>query len=83
MTRGSEFLLALLILGPAAAVLVVLVLAGPVGWFLAAFLVLAGMALRAMVGDSEDRTPDRTVCASCGSPSPVENEQCSYCGDPL
>ncbi|MFB6069163.1 MAG: hypothetical protein ABEJ90_04470 [Halobacterium sp.] len=81
MTRGSEFLLYLLFLGPFALVVLVLLFAGPVGWVLAAFLVLGGMTLRALLEDDGDGSPERTVCPACGSPSAGEKAECPYCGE--
>ena len=83
MTRGSEILIYVLFGIPVAAVLLVLVLAGPLGWFAAAFLVLAGMLVRSLLESSAERTPSRTNCPACGAPNEADRETCSYCGEPL
>ena len=83
MTRGSEFLLYLPVLGPLAVLLVGLLAIGPLGWFVVGFLVLGGMANGALTEDDEERTPDRTMSSTRGSPNSPDRETCRHCGDPL
>jgi hypothetical protein len=52
MTRGSEFLLSLLLGVPAAAIGLLLLSLGPLGWFLAAFLGVAVVGAAAVFGDA-------------------------------
>jgi hypothetical protein len=84
MTTGSKLILYVLVGGPVVVALFFLLLAGPFGWFVAAFLVLAGMALRSLLGsDGDDAVPDRTYCSGCGAPNDTERRRCKHCEEPL
>jgi len=83
MTRGSELLLYLLVGIPAAGLGLLLLLAGPVGWFLAAFLGIAALGVASVLrDDGTGGATDRVNCPHCGSRTPPDGS-CDYCGDPL
>ncbi|GAB6860067.1 hypothetical protein ACFR97_02525 [Haloplanus litoreus] len=82
MTRESELMLYALLALPAAVVGFVLLLMGPVGWFVAGFLGIAVIGVAAMRGESNDGDdPDRTNCTHCGSRTAAD-DACEYCGEP-
>ncbi|MFB6102806.1 MAG: zinc ribbon domain-containing protein [Haloplanus sp.] len=84
MTRGSELMLYLLLGIPVAVIGLFLLLMGPLGWFLAAFLGVAVIGAVAMLSDSDgDATdPERVNCPACGSRTDA-GAACEYCGEPL
>ena len=86
MTRGSEFLLSLLLGVPAAAIGLLLLSLGPLGWFLAAFLGVAVVGAAAVFGGSDPDVgtlgADRTNCPRCGSRTAADGA-CEYCDEPL
>lgn len=81
MTEGSRLILYLLFGIAGVVTLLILLALGPLGWFLAAFLIIATMAYSSR--DSEENNPDRTNCANCGAPNNPARETCKYCDDPL
>lgn len=83
MTDGSKILLYVFVGGPVLLGLFFLFLMGPVGWFLAGFVVLAVMVLRSFSEDETEQTPDKTNCAACGAPNPRDRETCQYCDEAL
>jgi hypothetical protein len=83
MTFGSKLLLYVLVGGPLVVLLMFLLLLGPLGWFLAAFLVLGGMVVRSVTRSDDERSPERTNCSACGAPNAVDRGTCRHCGDQL
>ncbi|WP_135303527.1 zinc ribbon domain-containing protein [Haloarcula amylovorans] len=65
-----------------AVVVVGLLFLGPVGWLLAALLVLATFVLADFSGVFEEaakRPRERRNCADCGAPNSVERDTCKHC----
>lgn len=83
MAEVSEFLLVLFVLLPIAIFVVYLLSLGPSGWFLVGFFAIAVMAVQALRASPADRTPDRRVCPTCGSPNSPTASECGYCSNPL
>jgi hypothetical protein len=83
VTRGSKLMLYVLVGGPIAVGLFVLLLLGPQGWVLAAFLVLGAMVVRSFSASDEDGGPERKSCSACGAPNAVDRETCRHCGGRL
>jgi len=81
MTEGSRLILYLLFGMAGLALLLVLLSLGPLGWFLAAFLIIAAIAYSGR-GD-DDARPDRTNCAACGAPNLPDSETCKHCGSAI
>jgi hypothetical protein len=85
MTRESELMLYVLLGIPVVVLAFFLLLVGPLGWFLAAFLGIAVLGAASVLREDEvDGTegPDRVNCPQCGSRTDG-GEACDYCGEPL
>jgi len=84
MTRESELMLYFLLGIPAVVVGFVLLMMGPIGWFLAAFLGIAVLGAASVFGedDAEREGPERVNCPHCGSRT-AAGDDCEYCGEPL
>ena len=68
---------------PAVVLAFFLLMMGPIGWFLAAFLGIAALGVASLFGDDEARAgPTRVNCPQCGSRTDA-GEACDYCGEPL
>lgn len=81
MTEGSKFLLYLFMGVLGIIVFFILLPLGPLVWILAGVIV-AAMIWRS-AGDADENSPDRTNCASCGTPNPLDRETSKYCLDTL
>ncbi len=66
MTKGSKLLLYLFLGGPVLVVLLFLLTIGPVGWFVAGFLVLGVMVIRSFTEDTE-QAPRKGTARNVGS----------------
>ncbi|MFC7018398.1 MULTISPECIES: zinc ribbon domain-containing protein [Haloarcula] len=67
-----------------ALVAVGLLFLGPVGWLLAAAVVVATIVLADFSGLFEDETrPRQCNCGQCGAPNPVDSDSCGHCGAAL
>ncbi|AZH25563.1 hypothetical protein [Haloplanus aerogenes] len=84
MTRESELMLYFLLGIPAVVVGFFLLMMGPIGWFLAAFLGIAVLGAASVFGEdnAEREGPARVNCQHCGSRTDA-GEVCEYCGEPL
>ncbi|WP_313693337.1 hypothetical protein [Halorarum halobium] len=63
-----------------------LVLLGPVGWLLAAFLLGSCYFVARMSGvfdEGEPRAPTKVNCPDCGARNEADREACHHCGEPL
>jgi hypothetical protein len=64
----------------AAVAAVGLLFLGPVGWVLAAAVVVATVVLADFSGLFEDeRRRERCNCGQCGAPNPVDSGRCEHC----
>ena len=64
----------------------VLVLLGPIGWILAAFLLAAGYVLAkwsGLVGGDESPVTAKVSCPECGARNGADRGACHHCGEPL
>jgi len=83
MTPESKVMLYALVGIPAIVVGFVLLIMGPLGWFLAAFLGIAALVVRSVFGeDDASDGSDRVNCPACGSRTDPGGE-CGYCGESL
>jgi len=83
MSGDSELLLYLLVGGPALFVLLLLLLMGPIGWFIAAFLGIAAMVIRSLIDNETEQRPPSQNCPACGAPNDPARESCDYCSESL
>jgi hypothetical protein len=83
MTRESEIMLYVLLGIPVVVLAFFLLMMGPIGWFLAAFLGIAVLGAASLFGEDEEREgPARVNCPQCGSRTDAGGA-CDYCGEPL
>ncbi|WP_276273358.1 zinc ribbon domain-containing protein [Haloarcula litorea] len=83
MDRADALVSATLVALLAVAVVGLLFL-GPVGWGLAASLVVAGLVLAQYSGVFGAATStERRNCGDCGAPNRLDREACRHCGASL
>jgi hypothetical protein len=72
------------LLGVAAVAAVGLLFLGPIGWLVAACIVVTTLALAGYSGVFDDETQaERRNCEHCGAPNPVDSDDCGHCGATL
>jgi len=83
MTDESDVLVSVIVGGPLLVVLILLLLMGPLGWFIAIFLGIGVMILRSLTQDDAEEGPDKQNCSACGSLNDPSRERCRHCDEPL
>jgi len=83
MDAGSKLMLYVVVGGPIAIVLFLLLSMGPLGWFIAGFAGIGAMVVRSISQDGSQQGSTARNCPSCGAPNTPDRERCDYCGDPL
>jgi hypothetical protein len=83
MADGSELLLYVVVGGPLLLTVFLLLLAGPIGWFIVVFIGIGAMVLQSFREDEPEGGSAKENCPACGSLNPPSSETCDYCGESI